>query len=139
MAMLDGVQSIRDLNLDGRRTFIRVDFNCPLGEEGGQIVVTDDTRIREALPTIRLAMGRGARVIFASHLGRPKPGKDNSKLSLVPVGQKLAELLGGNVEVHVPDDCIGESAKRVVRDLRTGQLALLENLRFHAAEEENDP
>jgi len=139
MAMLDGVQTIRDLNLDGRRTFIRVDFNCPLGTDpSGQIVVTDDTRIREALPTIRLAIEKGAKVILASHLGRPKPGKDNSKLSLVPVGQKLAELLGGNVEVHVPDDCIGESAKRVVRDLRSGQLALLENLRFHEGEEKDD-
>jgi len=138
MAMLDGVQTIRDLNLDGRRTFIRVDFNCPLGEEGGQIVVTDDTRIREAIPTIRLAIEKGAKVILASHLGRPKPGKDNSKLSLVPVGQKLAELLGGNIEVHVPDDCIGESAKRVVRDLRSGQIALLENLRFHEGEEKDD-
>ncbi len=138
MAMLDGVQSIRDLNLDGRRTFIRVDFNCPLGEEGDQIVVTDDTRIREALPTIRLAIEKGAKVILASHLGRPKPGKDNAKLSLVPVGQKLAELLGGSVEVHVPDDCIGEAAKRVVRDLRHGQVALLENLRFHEGEEKDD-
>jgi phosphoglycerate kinase len=133
------VQTIRDLNLDGRRTFIRVDFNCPLGEDAdGQIVVTDDTRIREALPTIRLAMEKGAKVILASHLGRPKFGKDNSKLSLVPVGQKLAELLGGSVEVHEPDDCICESAKRVVRDLRHGQIALLENLRFHEGEEKDD-
>ena len=136
MAMLDGVQTIRDLDLSGRRCFIRVDFNCPLGEENGAVVVTDDTRIREALPTIRLAMEKGAKVILASHLGRPKPGKDNSKLSLEPVGAKLSEML--SVEVHLPDDCIGESAKRVVKDLRQGQICLLENLRFHEGEEKDD-
>jgi phosphoglycerate kinase len=136
MAMLDGVQTIRDLELDGQRTFIRVDFNCPLTEEGGAIKVADDTRIREALPTIRLALEKGARVILASHLGRPKPGKDNSKLSLEPVGARLSELLGA--EVHLPDDCIGESATRVIRDLRGGQVVLLENLRFHAEEEKDD-
>ncbi|MGZ5971014.1 MAG: phosphoglycerate kinase, partial [Polyangiales bacterium] len=131
--MLDGVQTIRDLDLEGRRCFIRVDFNCPLGDDGK---VSDDTRIREALPTIKLAMEKGAKVILASHLGRPKPGKDNSKLSLEPVGARLSELLG--VEVHLPDDCIGESAKRVVQNLRSGQIALLENLRFHAEEEKDD-
>lgn len=136
MAMLDGVKTIRDLDLSGRRCFIRVDFNCPLAEEDGKIGVTDDTRIREALATIRLAIEKGAKVILASHLGRPKPGKDNSKLSLEPVGAKLSEMLG--VEVHLPDDCIGESAKRVVRDLRTGQICLLENLRFHEGEEKDD-
>jgi len=137
MAMLDGVQTIRDLDLEGRRVFIRVDFNCPLGDgPDGSIKVTDDTRIREALPTIKLAMEKGAKVILASHLGRPKPGKDNSKLSLEPVGARLSEMLG--VEVHLPDDCIGDSAKRVVRDLRAGQLCLLENLRFHAEEEKDD-
>jgi phosphoglycerate kinase len=133
MAMLDGVQGIRDLDLEGRRCFIRVDFNCPLGEDGS---VSDDTRIREALPTIKLAMEKGAKVILASHLGRPKPGKDNSKLSLEPVGARLSEMLG--VEVHLPDDCVGESAKRVVQNLRSGQIALLENLRFHAEEEKDD-
>lgn len=137
MAMLDGVQTIRDLDLEGRRVFIRVDFNCPLGDgPDGTIKVTDDTRIREALPTIKLAMEKGAKVILASHLGRPKPGKDNSKLSLEPVGARLSEMLG--VEVHLPDDCIGDSAKRVVRDLRGGQICLLENLRFHAEEEKDD-
>ena len=137
MAMLDGVQTIRDLELEGRRVFIRVDFNCPLGEgPDGKIKVTDDTRIREALPTIKLAMEKGAKVILASHLGRPKPGKDNSKLSLEPVGARLSEMLG--VEVHLPDDCVGDAPKRVVRDLRAGQICLLENLRFHAEEEKDD-
>jgi len=135
MGMLDGVQTIRDLELEGRRTFIRVDFNCPLTEDDPP-KVADDTRIREALPTLRLAMEKGGKLVLASHLGRPKPGKDNSKLSLEPVGARLSELLG--VEVHLPDDCIGEAAKRVVRDLRAGQVCLLENLRFHAEEEKDD-
>ena len=136
MGMLDGVAKIADLELQGRRTFIRVDFNCPLREEGGAVVVADDTRVREALPTIKLAIEKGAKVVLASHLGRPKPGKDNAKLSLEPVGARLSELLG--VEVHLPDDCVGDGAKRVVRDLRAGQICLLENLRFHAEEEKDD-
>ncbi len=98
--------------------------------------ITDDSRIKEALPTIKHALERGARVILASHLGRPKVGKDNSKYSLEPCGARLAELLG--VEVHMPEDCIGDAPKKVIRDLRAGQLCLLENLRFHAEEEKDD-
>jgi phosphoglycerate kinase len=109
-----------------------VDFNVPMDGER----VTDDTRIREALPTIKHAMDRGAKVILASHLGRPKKGPD-PKFSLVPAGDKLAELLG--IEVHVPDDCVGDAAKKVVYDLRDGQVCLLENLRFHPEEEKDDP
>ncbi|MFI5302546.1 MAG: phosphoglycerate kinase, partial [Polyangiales bacterium] len=135
MAMLDGVRTIEDLTLEGRRAFIRVDFNCPL-TEGDAPAVADDTRIREALPSIKYAVEKGAKVVLASHLGRPKPGKDNGKLSLEPVGARLSELLG--LEVHLPDDCVGDAATRVVRDLRAGQVCLLENLRFHAEEEKDD-
>jgi phosphoglycerate kinase len=128
---LEGILPIRDLPIENKRVFIRVDFNVPL--EDGKI--TDDSRVREALPTIKHALERGARVVLASHLGRPKPGK-RTGLSMEPVGARLAELLG--VEVHVPEDCIGDAAKKVVYDLRTGQVVLLENLRFHEEEEKND-
>ena len=131
MDALAGIQSIRDLPIEDKRLFLRVDFNVPMDD--GR--VTDDTRIREALPTIQHAMQRGARVILASHLGRPKKGPE-PKFSLVPAGEKLAELLGA--EVHVPDDCIGDAAKKVVYDLRDGQVCLLENLRFHPEEEKDD-
>ncbi len=131
MDALEGIKSIRDLPIENKRLFIRVDFNVPMDGER----VTDDTRIREALPTIKHAMERGARVILASHLGRPKKGPDPA-FSLVPAGEKLAELLG--VEVHVPEDCVGDSAKKVIYDLRDGQVCLLENLRFHPEEEKND-
>src|SRR5882672_2720931 len=131
MSMLDGIKTIRDLKLEGQRVFIRVDFNVPLSGTK----VTDDTRIREALPTIKLALEAGARVILASHLGRPKPGKTEG-LSLEPAGQRLSELAG--VEVHLPEDCVGDAAKKVVQDLRPGQVCLLENLRFHPEEEKDD-
>ncbi|AKV00814.1 Phosphoglycerate kinase [Labilithrix luteola] len=135
MTTLDRITTIKDLPIENKRVFIRVDFNVPLEEENGKQVIADDARIREALPTIKHAMERGARVILASHLGRPKKGPD-PKLSLEPVGARLAELLG--VEVHLPDDCIGDAAKKVVYDLRAGQICLLENLRFHAEEEKDD-
>jgi len=130
-AALEGIRSIRDLPIENKRLFLRVDFNVPMDGER----VADDTRIREALPTIKHAIERGARVILASHLGRPKKGPDPA-LSLVPAGERLAELL--EVEVHVPDDCVGDAAKKVVFDLRDGQVCLLENLRFHPEEEKND-
>lgn len=126
-------RDIRDLELEGKRVFIRVDFNVPLDKKTG--AVTDDTRIRAAIPTIQHAKKAGARVILASHLGRPD-GKVDPKYSMVPVGARLAELLG--LEVLVPDDCIGEGPKNLINNLRDNQVVLLENLRYHAEEEKND-
>ncbi len=129
--MLEGIKSVRDLDVEGRRVFVRVDFNVPLD---GQ-TVTDDTRIVASLPTIRHVMERGGRPVLASHLGRPK-GKPVPELSLEPAGARLAELL--ECEVLLADDCIGDGPRKVVSDLRDGQIALLQNLRYHDAEEEND-
>jgi phosphoglycerate kinase len=125
--------SIRDLDLSGRRVFIRVDFNVPL-ENGA---VADATRIRASLPTVRYALEKGATVILASHLGRPK-GQPNQKYSLKPVAAKVAELLGRPVAFAA--DCIGEAATSVVDAAHKagGGVALLENLRFHPEEERND-
>jgi phosphoglycerate kinase len=127
-----GKLSIRDLDLTGKRVFIRVDFNVPL--EGGR--VSDDTRIREALPTLHLAIQRGARLVLASHLGRPK-GKIDPKYSLAPVAVKLGEMLGK--PVAFASDCVGPEAEAKSKALRDGEVLLLENVRYHAAEEKNDP
>ena len=129
--MAGALRTIRDLPIDGRRVFIRVDFNVPL--ESGQ--VTDKSRIEASLPTIKHAIERGAKVVLASHAGRPK-GKRKPEYSLEPVGAVLAELL--RAEVLLTDDCISDAAGKIVTDLREGQVALLENLRFHAGEEGND-
>jgi phosphoglycerate kinase len=125
--------SIRDLDLKGKRVFIRVDFNVPL--DGGK--VGDDTRIRETLPTLQLAMNRGARVILASHLGRPK-GKVDAKYSLAPVAARLQELLAKPVAFVT--DCVGAEAeaKSKSKSLHDGEVLLLENVRFHPEEEAND-
>jgi phosphoglycerate kinase len=128
---LQGIRSIRDLPIENKRVFLRVDFNVPL--DGSK--VTDDSRIREALPTIKHALERGARLICASHLGRPKKGPD-PKYTLEPAAKRLAELV--NQDVALPEDCIGDAAKKVVFDLRAGQVCLLENLRFHPEEEKDD-
>jgi phosphoglycerate kinase len=126
------IRYIDDLQMTGKRVFIRVDFNVPL--EGRR--VTDDTRIREALPTIRRALEMGGKVILASHLGRPK-GPD-PKLSLEPAATRLAELLGPKHEVILADDCVGDAVKKQVKELKEGQILVLENLRFHKEEEAND-
>jgi phosphoglycerate kinase len=126
------IKTINELDIAGRRVFIRVDFNVPLTPAGG---VAEDTRIRESLPTIRHAIDKGARVVLASHLGRPK-GKPDPKYTLLPVAQRLAELLGA--EVLLTDEPVGDGARKVVGDLKAGHVALLENLRFSAAEEAND-
>lgn len=124
--------SIRDLDLGSKKVFIRVDFNVPI--EDGR--VTDDTRITSAIPTIQYAIDKGARVILASHLGRPK-GQKNLKYTLKPVAEHLARLLGRPVAFAT--DCIGEDASSVVNALKDGDIALLENLRFYAEEEQNEP
>ena len=132
--------SIRDIDLANKRVFIRVDFNVPLTEVGSTI--TDDTRIVATLPTIVYALQKHAKVILASHLGRPK-GKPNPKYSLRPVVDRLRELLdkqlGESVNVAFSPDCVGEIAGEMARQLESGQVLLLENLRYHAEEEANDP
>ncbi|RPJ69399.1 MAG: phosphoglycerate kinase, partial [Acidobacteria bacterium] len=125
--------SVKDLDLRGKRVFVRVDFNVPI--KGGQI--KDDTRIRASLPTIQYALDQGALVILASHLGRPK-GKVNLDYTLRPVAQHLAGILGRPVEFA--EDCVGAAARAAVeRAAAGGQVVLLENLRFHPEEEKNDP
>ena len=132
--------SIQDIELTNKRLFIRVDFNVPLTEDG--TTITDDTRIVATLPTIEYALRKNAKVILASHLGRPK-GKPNPKYSLKPVVKRLRELLdkklGEGVNVAFSPDCVGEIAEEMARQLESGQVLLLENLRFHAEEEANDP
>ena len=124
--------SIRDLQLKGKRVFIRVDFNVPLAGDR----VEDDTRIRETLPTLRLAIEGGARLVLASHLGRPK-GKVNPKYSLMPAAGRLSELLGK--PAGFAPDCVGQEVERLAGALKDGDVLLLENLRFHPEEEANAP
>jgi phosphoglycerate kinase len=126
------MKSIRDLSIEGRRLFLRVDFNVPL--DGGRVV--DATRITATLPTIRHAVERGARIVCASHLGKPK-GKPKPELSLAPVAVELARQL--QKPVRFADDCIGPEVEALAAGLQPGEVLLLENLRFHPGEEGNDP
>jgi len=123
--------TIQDLDLRGKRVFIRVDFNVPLKDA----VVTDDTRIRETLPTLKLAMEKGGRLVLASHLGRPK-GAPDAKYSLKPAAKKLEELLGKPVAFAA--DCVGPDAEAKSKALKDGDVLVLENVRFHPEEEKND-
>ncbi|MFZ0427861.1 MAG: phosphoglycerate kinase, partial [Acidobacteriota bacterium] len=125
-------KSVRDLDLDGKRVFIRVDFNVPVSD--GE--VGDDTRIQAALPTIRLVKEKGGRVILASHLGRPK-GERKPEFSLAPVARRLGQLLGE--EVGFVDDCVGDKVSAAVDALGRGQVLVLENVRFYNGETKNDP
>ena len=127
------IKTIEELPLEGKRVFIRCDFNVPLDHERK---ILDDTRIQASLPTIRYAVSRGARVILASHLGRPR-GEPTNEFSLEPVGARLSQLL--DQDVILADDCIGEAVTKVIEELNPGEIVLLENLRFNSAEKKNNP
>lgn len=129
-------KTLRDLELNGKRVLVRVDFNVPLDEKDGQMVITDDTRIRETLPTLNHLLNAGAKVILCSHLGRPK-GQRDPRQSLAPVAPALAALIGRPVEFA--SDCVGPEAEAKAAALPAGGVLLLENTRFHAGEEKNDP
>jgi phosphoglycerate kinase len=125
-------KTIKDIDIKGKSLLVRVDFNVPLGED---LMVNDDNRIRASLPTINYCLEAGCRIVLMSHLGRPE-GKKVEKMRLTPVAKRLAELLGKKVKKT--DDCIGEAAKEAVGSLKKGEVLLLENLRFHPEEEENN-
>jgi phosphoglycerate kinase len=127
--------SVNDINVRGKRVFLRVDYNVPLEEKDGQIVITDETRIVETLPTLKLLCEQGGKLILTAHLGRPKGARESS-LSLRPAAVRLAELL--HRPVAFVDDCIGEKVEKTAGIMQPGDLLLLENLRFYKEEEEND-
>jgi phosphoglycerate kinase len=133
MGLPDGIKSVEQLAVEGKRVFVRVDYNVPLDKQTKQ--VTDDARIRATLPTVKHLIDRGARIVLGSHLGRPD-GQVKPEYSLEPVAAKLAELLG--TEIALADEPVGDGARKVVSDLRDGQIAMLENLRFNAGEEANE-
>src|SRR5260370_38140277 len=125
------IRTVDELSVADKRVFYRVDYSVPL--DGTRI--TDATRVEETLPTLHMLRERGAAIVIASHLGRPK-GERKEKYSLAPLREKLAELLG--IDVQWADDCVGDDAEAKARALGAGQILLVENLRFHAGEEEND-
>ena len=133
MALPGGIKHVEELPVEGKRVFVRVDFNVPLDKKTKQI--TDDARITATLPTIQHLIDRGARIVLGSHLGRPE-GQAKPEFSLEPVAARLAELL--KVDVALADEPVGDGARKVVSDLRDGQIAMLENLRFDPGEEAND-
>ena len=128
--------TVRDLDVHGKRVFLRVDYNVPLEEKNGQMVITDATRIIETLPTLKLLIERGGKLILTAHLGRPK-GKREATMSLQPVAMKLSELLGK--PITFVDDCIGEKVEKAVAAMKNGDVLLLENVRYYKEEEANDP
>lgn len=132
------ILSIRDLKIANQQIFMRLDFNVPLSaaDDAGERHIEDDTRIVESLPTIKYAIEQGAKIILASHLGRPD-GQRKEEFSMEPVAKRLAALLGQ--EVTLADDCVGDGIELMAQGLKNGQVMLLENLRFHAGEEANDP
>jgi phosphoglycerate kinase len=128
--------TVKDLNVRGKRVLTRVDYNVPMEEKDGQMVINDDTRIKETLPTLKFLVSQGAKVILMAHLGRPKGQRDPS-LSLRPVAAKLADMLGQ--PVAFVDDCIGEKVEKTAGALQPGDVLLLENVRYYNEEEANDP
>jgi len=128
--------TVKDLDARDKRVLVRVDYNVPMEEKDGQMIINDATRIRETLPTLELLIKKGARLILASHLGRPN-GKREPSLSLRPVAAKLADMI--HRPVVFVDDCIGEKAEKTANALRPGDILLLENVRYHQEEEANDP
>lgn len=130
---MNAVKYIDEVSLKGKRVLIRVDFNVPLDDQG---CISDDTRIRGVLPTLNHALAEGARVILASHMGRPK-GKIVPEMSLAPAARRLSELLGK--DVTMASDCVGDEVKAITESMKEGEVLLLENLRFHTEEEKNDP
>ncbi len=131
--MFNSYMTLEDVDVTGKRVFVRVDYNVPLDEHGH---IVDDTRIRETIPTINYLLDKNAKVILASHLGRPK-GERNPKYSLFPVARRLERLL--NKEVKFAPDCVGNEVEELVFGMKDGDVVLLENLRFHPGEENNDP
>lgn len=128
--------TVRDLDVNGKRVFVRVDYNVPLEEKDGEMVVTDATRIEATLPTLRLLIEKGAKIILTAHCSRPK-GQRVPSMSLRPAAAKLADLIG--CTVNFVDDCIGEKVESVVGGMLPGGIVLLENVRYHPEEEKNDP
>ena len=128
--------SVKELNVREKRVLVRVDFNVPMEEKDGQMVINDDTRIKETLPTLNWLIQQGAKLILAAHLGRPK-GKREPSMSLAPVAVNLEKLLGR--KVAFVDDCIGEKVEKAAAALKSGDVLLLENVRYYNEEEANDP
>jgi phosphoglycerate kinase len=128
--------TVNDLGVRAQRVFVRVDYNVPMEEKDGRMVINDATRIKETLPTLESLIGKGAKIILAAHLGRPN-GQREPSLSLRPVAATLAEMIKCNV--NFVDDCIGEKVEQVVAAMQPGQIVLLENVRYYAEEEANDP
>src|SRR5882757_138051 len=127
--------TVRDLDVRGKRVFIRVDYNVPMEEKDGKMIINDNTRIVETLPTLKLLIEKGGKLILTAHLGRPK-GKREATMSLRPVAEKLHELLGK--PVAFADDCIGEHVEKIVAAMKDGDVVLLENVRYYNEEEAND-
>ena len=128
--------TVHDMDLQGKRVLTRVDYNVPMSEQDGTMVINDDTRIRATLPTLKAMIKKSAKIILAAHLGRPKGVREPS-MSLRPVADKLAELIGQPVTFC--EHCVGSSVAEAVDELEDGGLLLLENVRYHAEEVDNDP